>query len=67
MAIKYQTTGPHGWSVTVVIEDGQALEFATTMEGRQPGKVYLYEARALTAPELLLVRLHQQATEVAAD
>ena len=67
MAIKYKATGPHGWSTTVVIEKGRAWEFAETNEGQHPGKIYLYESRELTAPELLLVRLHEQATEVAAD
>ena len=56
MAIKYEATGPHGWSLEVFIENGQAYDVVTVGVGK--GAIsYSYEARRLIGPELRLLAL----------
>lgn len=59
-AIKYASTSPCGWSVETCIVDGKAWDVASIGEGLG-ANLYCYEPRALTAPELLLVGLRDQA------
>ena len=63
MAIKYQAIGPHGWSVSVIIGNGKAIDMMTCGEGLD-AKMYVYEERALTAPELRLVELSLKTTDL---
>ena len=56
MAIKYEATGPHGWSLEVFIENGQAYDVVKVGMGK--GAIsYAYEARRLIGPELRLLAM----------
>ena len=58
MAIKYEATGPHGWSLKVFIENDRAYDVVTVGVG-QGAISYAYEARRLIGPELRLLALER--------
>ena len=58
MTIKYKAVGPHGWSLTVIIENGKAMDVMECGEGLD-SKMHSFELRDLTAPELRLVEIHK--------
>ena len=62
MAIKYEATGPHDWSVLVIIENGKAYETVSVGSGSD-AVTYFHEPRALIASELRLVSLAGETTD----
>ena len=60
MTIKYEAVGPHGWSVSVFIDNDQAHDVVTVGTGND-AVLYHYEARKLTGPELRLLAMDRAA------
>ena len=60
-ALKYEATGPHGWTMTTVIDGEQAHDVVTVGTGTD-AVMYSYGLRHVTGPEMRLLTMAREAT-----